>query len=300
MPIPESQLQVWAKVDTPTAAAATGRAIRDALEGPTSLVRDRAKSIYLQGSYKNTTNIHADSDVDVVVQLRQTWGYDVSTLSLTQRAAFDRQLTPATYLLGQFRGEVETTLKRAFPNLVEPGNKAIRVLKRPGLLHADVVPCQTYRHYKGSPSETHLPKPVEGMQFYTVREKRQIVNWPRHHFDNGVAKHGRTGEYYKPTVRIFKNLRNRLYERGLPDTTAPSYFVECLLYNVPDNSFGRSYAMTVAQVLAWLYQEYQAGRFENFVCGNGATRLFGTSPEQWDVSRAWRFVAACCEAWNKW
>jgi tRNA nucleotidyltransferase (CCA-adding enzyme) len=82
LPIPEGQLATWSNSGAQTTAAATGRAIRDALNSPTSLVRGRNKAIYLQGSYKNSTNIRGDSDVDVVVQLRASFGYDVSTLTL--------------------------------------------------------------------------------------------------------------------------------------------------------------------------------------------------------------------------
>ena len=89
--ISDAQFETWSHPGAQTTAAATGQAVRDALNGPASLVRGRDKAIYLQGSYKNSTNIRGDSDVDVVVQLRESFGYDVSTLNATERSAFDRE-----------------------------------------------------------------------------------------------------------------------------------------------------------------------------------------------------------------
>lgn len=43
-------------------------------------------------------------------------------------------------------------------------------------------------------------------------------------------------------ARVFKNMRSRLVESGLIEAgTAPSYFIEGLLYNVPNEKFTTSY-----------------------------------------------------------
>jgi len=297
LPIPDSQWETWSLGGAQTTAAATGQAIRDALNSPTSLVRGRDKAIYLQGSYKNSTNIRGDSDVDVVVQLRDSFGYDVSTLNANERVAFDRTYSDATYTLPQFRADVLKTLEAAFGSRVENGNKAIWVRKRSGFVDADVIACQTYRFFGGSPAGTTVPFSLDGMRFYTQNDHRLIKNWPRLHYDKGVEKNAATNGHYKSTVRIFKNLRNSLYDSGaLPRTTAPSYFVESLIFNVPNNQFGSSYKGNVLNALVWLYKQHEEGGFQKFVCGNGFISLFGTTPEQWDVSPAYNFVTACTHA----
>lgn len=302
MSIPESQLETWSNNGALTTAAATGRAIRDALNAPESLVFSINKAIYLQGSYKNTTNIRGDSDVDVVVQLRASFGYDVSTLNNSERASFDREYSNAIYTLDQFRVDVLSTMQRSFGDRVRSGNKAIFVAERPGFVDADVVPCQTYKHYVGSPAGTSVPYAMEGMQFFTQQDRRRIINWPRKHYDEGVAKNASTKGRYKPTVRIFKNFRNRLYDKGvIPTDSVPSYFLEGLIFNVPDANFSASsHALSAVNAMIWLQKEFAEGRCSRFVCGNGFIPLFGASSEQWDTASANKFVSACMAAWNAW
>jgi hypothetical protein len=53
---------------------------------------------------------------------------------------------------------------------------------------------------------------------------------------NATDKHRNARERYKSTVRMFKNARNEMDERGIFDKgDAPSYFIECLLWNVPNS-----------------------------------------------------------------
>src|SRR3954452_2192160 len=62
-----------------------------------------------------------------------------------------------------------------------------------------------------------------------------------------------TGLVWEPTVRILKNLRGRLVDEGMiASDTAPSYYLEGLLYKVPNDRFGRSYADTIADSINWI------------------------------------------------
>jgi hypothetical protein len=104
-----------------------------------------------------------------------------------------------------------------------------------------------------------------------------------------------------PFQNAFKNLRNYLYDHGaLPAGTAPSYFVESLISNVPDEQVGYSYQRTVLSILVWLRAEYEAGRFGNFVCGNGFISLFGNVTDKWNYAQADLLIAACTRAWVSW
>jgi hypothetical protein len=104
----------------------------------------------------------------------------------------------------------------------------------PGRLAADVIPCITYKVY------SNFVLVNEGITFWTQRERRQVSNFPKLHYQNGVAKHSadRTKGWYKPTVRLFKNARSYLIDRSrLSADVGPSYFLESILYNVPDAYF---------------------------------------------------------------
>jgi tRNA nucleotidyltransferase (CCA-adding enzyme) len=90
MGIPQSQLEIWAKQGATVTAKSTHESIRNALAHERSLIKDRIGSsvkIYLQGSYKNDTNIRADSDVDVVVELTTTFGHNAHELPFDQKNA---------------------------------------------------------------------------------------------------------------------------------------------------------------------------------------------------------------------
>ncbi len=52
---------------------------------------------------------------------------------------------------------------------------------------------------------------------------------------------------------------------------APSYFIECLLHNVPDHLFARKLAPTYVGILDWL----ETAKIEGFQCQNGQAPLFG-------------------------
>ena len=77
---------------------------------------------------------------------------------------------------------------------------------------------------------------------------------------------------------------------------APSYFIECLLYNVPDDRFGPELAPTYLGILTWL----KTARLNDFQCQNGQLPLFGPQPEQWSVKKARAFVKALQEMWDTW
>ncbi len=77
MAIPEEQLEVWSHQGAITTARQTHESIRTALSShgwPDGVDFE----VYLQGSYKNATNVRGDSDVDVVVQLKSTFYHNLN------------------------------------------------------------------------------------------------------------------------------------------------------------------------------------------------------------------------------
>ena len=78
MAIPESQLETWSHQGAITTAKATADSIKNALNSYINRPDGVEFEIYLQGSYKNDTNIRGDSDVDVVAQLNSTFYNNLS------------------------------------------------------------------------------------------------------------------------------------------------------------------------------------------------------------------------------
>jgi len=283
MPIPESQLKRWSHQGATTTAKQTHESIRSALD---RYEWPRGKpDVYLQGSYKNNTNIRGDSDVDVVVQLNSIFRHNEPGTQLG--------FPSASYTWQDFREDVKTALINYYgKSRVREGRKTLKV--ETSYLPADVVVCIQYRKYPPYPkSEDDY---TEGMTFYVPSESRWVVNYPKLHYDNGAAKNQRTNGWYKPTIRMFKNARTYLIERGAPQDLAPSYFLECLLYNVPDDKFGGTFQDTFYNVINWLLQ----ADLSAFRCQNEQDQLFGGSPEQWSEDKAKRFLKYMVCLWNNW
>jgi hypothetical protein len=76
-----------------------------------------------------------------------------------------------------------------------------------------------------------------GMAFFTP-DNTLIPNYPKQQSQYLTKKHQNTNNRVKPLVRIFKNMRNNLVADGkIGQKIAPSYFIEGLLYNVPNDKF---------------------------------------------------------------
>ncbi|MBL7086299.1 MAG: nucleotidyltransferase [Candidatus Cloacimonetes bacterium] len=292
MAIPESQLEKWAHQGAISTAKSTADSIKNALETYGNWPDNIKYEVYLQGSYKNSTNIRGDSDVDVVAQLNSTFYSNLSNLSEDQKRYLE--LTPAFYGWQEFRNDVLDALKQYYDSTnVNEGNKSLKVKGRSGRLPGDVVVCAKYRKYFKLEHRNF----IEGMTFWTQNEYSQIINYPKDHYKNGVNKHKATGDCYKPAVRIFKNIRTYLVDKGvLLSDTVPSYFLECLLYNVPSDKFGKSYQDTFCNVVNLL----NSSKLNFFTCQNGQLDLFGKTSEQWSVERARELIKKLILLWNNW
>ena len=291
MAIPESQLSRWSNHGAQETSKRTHEAIRKVLADhrwPSGMVYD----FYLQGSYRNDTNIRGDSDVDVVVQLTSSFHHEADQLWEFDRNRLAASFQPAAYDWNDFRREVLKALEAGFgKGQTTQGNKSIKLKADPPRLAADVVVCIEHRRYVNYGSY------VEGMTFYALRDKRWIVNYPKEHYKNGADKSRRTWDRYKRTVRMFKNARNYLEtHRGISSSLAPSYFVECLLYNAPDSAFQSGFQDTYCSVVNWMVN----ANFDQLPCQNGQQFLFGPSPEQWSVADGKAFAGHLVELWNTW
>ena len=274
-----SQLLTWSRQGAITSSKDTYNAVCRALEAynwPPGIQYD----IYLQGSYRNDTNIRGNSDVDVVVQLESHYIYDEAY----GRYCGSTSHGNALHTWQNFKAHVENAMVYHFGrNKVISGNKSIKV--ETPYLAADVVPCMQYRKLANGSGEY-----VEGMTFYAVKENRWIVNFPKRHYHNGVYKNQSTQKTYKATIRVFKNAKSYMEKTGLIlSGLAPSYFVECMLYNVPNHFFVYNLRDRWTVILVWLWQQ---ANLDIFQCQNGQSMLFGSGPEHWSVPRAQQFISA--------
>ena len=283
MSIPESQLKSWSNLGAQQASANTYNSIKTALteySWPTAMDH----KVYLQGSYPNFTNIRGDSDVDIVVETTNVFYHNVpnehrTLYGLTGKGSYDWK---------EFRAEVKNALLNYYGNneVVESqSGKCIKVIGTGSRLNADVVPCVTYRKY------TNYSHFVLGITFWT-KHNLQIVNYPRNHLENGSDKNSQCGKNYKPTVRIFKNARNAA------NSDFPSYFLECMLYNVSNNCYSGSFSELFYKVLKFLHGAKTDGTLQNFQCQNEQQYMFGNELHQVNLSSARDLIDELIELWN--
>ena len=127
MTIPESQLSRWSHHGPQDASIRTHQSIRRALDAyrwPTDVTYD----FYLQGSYRNDTNISGDSDVDIVIELRSALQHEADLLTEYDRRRLEASFQSATYDWNDFRRDALKVLEAGFgKNFVAQGNKSIKV-----------------------------------------------------------------------------------------------------------------------------------------------------------------------------
>lgn len=300
MPISESQLQTWSNQGATSTSQTTYASIKRALD-TSSHLEDKKFERYLQGSYANATNIRGDSDVDVVAELTSTFISNTDRLSDAEKRAYQRERIDADYSWTDFRQDVEFALQDYYGSLwVNSANRCVKVEGYSGRLDADIVVALQYRIYTRywSRSDNHY---ISGIKFKDLSTGAWIVNFPKLHLQNGRAKNdsSRTSNNYKPSIRMFKNARNQLISNGnLSENTAPSYFVECLLYNVPDAKFVPSRQDTYWGSLSWLCDQFVSDKAKSFKCQNEQVALFGSESTKWNERDAVRFLSGLLELWN--
>jgi hypothetical protein len=162
--------------------------------------------VNLQGSYKNDTNILAESDVDVLVELTSVVHHNSARLTEREQTRFAsrrRILLRVNY--GQFREMVSVcTIISAGTASAKRSGKAFKIATPCGL------PFPRLLDLPGARLVSHKAKAC----FLRTAEQRWIVNYPHLHYVKGVAKNEGTAGRFKRTVRLFKNLRSELIDHG--------------------------------------------------------------------------------------
>lgn len=229
---------------------ATEKQIRDALSSYEPL-KGRPYRVYAKGSYTNNTNVRLNFDVDIAVEYRGFFYYDLC-FGAQGHATEELDIVDSTdsYTRDQFKSDVKAALVSAFGSAaIETGRIAYRIRQKKTTLPADVVPCWEYRRYDS------LTTWHQGACVFPTGGSR-TPNYPSQQLSNGILKNDATSRRYKRMVRALKRMQTNLVERGVLTDEIASYHVECLVYNVPNASFEHStYSADMRAVLASLFNE---------------------------------------------
>lgn len=247
MNVTDERINLWAKPISETEEDKCSNAIRqisDVLKGRFG----NTVSIVHQGSHRNRTNVRADSDVDIAVVYNDNYFSDVEPLSLFDQSVHFKSLVPSKYTFADYKNDVHHVLEKEFGvNAAKRKNKCIRVEGNTNRVHADVVPAFCTKRFSALGYKSH-----DGLGFIADDTNALQHSYPEHHYGNGVLKNGRTANTYKAVVRILKNARKEMEDCGLiPKDSMPSFFLECLVWNVADSWFlGSTYREIVRNVTA--------------------------------------------------
>ncbi len=296
MAIPEAQLTTWAQIGAQTTSKDTYATVKLALDREDAGYHAKNYAIFLQGSYFNDTNIYSESDVDVVMRLDSIFTYYLSSLSQAEKDAFTAVHADATYTHREFREDVLRVLRDRFPQDVEPGTKAVKINARGARRKTDVLIAVQHRKYRRFTSVGNDDQ-VTGISFHKSDGTR-VSNYPKQHRENLIAKNQATAEWFKHLIRIFKNARQRLIEqRMVAAGTAPSYYIEGLLFNVPNEKFGTSYQDSMMHAINWLYEVDRS----TLNCANGQYKLLdGNSDVTWNTKDCNAYLEGLVNLWKNW
>ena len=248
--------------------------------------------VFAKGSYANNTNVRRDSDVDIAVEWT-SWAYisKVNEAAKYEWGQLGVSLGSSGPTTSEYRRWVEQALVAAFgsSSVETMGNKAITVAGGPTTLDADVVPCFQHKRYM-----TPGQPPAVGIRLYP-KNGGVVDNWPEQNRLRSITKNSNTGKRYKQIIRAFKRLENDMVEVGRLPQEVHGYFIECLLYNLPNDVFQRaSYRGTALDVLARLWHAIQDGEQVDWVEVNSLKWLW-RGGQTWTADEAANFAYV---AWN--
>lgn len=205
-------------------------------------LKNRNIRVITQGSYRNRVNVRKDSDVDVGVVCFDT--FFLGSLDDNVKAQLNKSLPDSDYKYATFKNEIEEALVARFGRAsVTRGSKSFDIKENTYRVESDVAAFFEHRRY------TSTTKYLSGVEMIPDdRSPPRVKNWPEQHYQNGVTKNDQTSRRYKRVVRILKTLSNEMAEN------APSFLIECLVFNAPNYCFNYSeFKPMVRAVLANLF-----------------------------------------------
>ena len=257
MAIPIEILQKWARPGKNEMSSQTYHALREILMNKLDIPQS---DIYLQGSYRNSTNVRDNSDIDIVVEFSPK--YDV------------RYLKDYVYRCVQNANNFHFTT----------GSKTVKYKGlRNQYVPADIVPCVTVANKQ------------DCVKIYDSSRGIVIENYPKVHIRNVENKSGRTSGNSKKAVRMLKNARNYLEDKGYRAGIS-SYTIECMVYNIPDGEFVGNEYDVYYHILNWLCNNKIS--LSSMKTQDGKNLLFYTGGRS--ANTASLFIDDLVNLWNNW
>ena len=232
---------------------------------------DKKITLLVQGSYANKTNIPTESDVDVAVILESTFMPQYRRGITGSNYGF----SDGTFSVSELKDEVQEALNKHFRYQgIERHDKCIKVIGNTYRVDADVVPAYRFRDYSDD-YNYDAENYVGGIEIRPDSGGR-IINYPEQHIKLGIAKNKVTKYNFKKCVRIIKNMREDMGERGyMIPSKISSFGLESLLWNVEVSAYTKYPSIlryTFDEVVSFLKKDFS--NFGTYTEVNGIKPLF--------------------------
>jgi hypothetical protein len=223
---------------------------------------DRDYVTFLQGSYSNDTALADMNDVDIVAVRRGLGGAGSASFGAEQWSSLFREVGAKLAPLGPWKRE----------------DKCIR-LNTPGV-RVDIVPAIALgSDPAGDP-----------IAIYSFRTGRQKKNWPHGHQERGRLKSQATNGGFKQAVRLFKKWKTCQFGTR---KVAPSYYVESLLYQLPNDTFSGDPVIDFITVAKRIVERYPRAQGSlSRIAGEGNL----LTPDEWDATSFGEFLGKLATA----
>ncbi|MCL2756247.1 MAG: hypothetical protein FWE45_04330 [Firmicutes bacterium] len=281
--------------------------------------------IYIHGSYALDTNIYFPSNLEIVVELKKTPSYDPDDLPHKKYRLFNNYFVETSFEFNpvDFSKALFDALKELTGGNTTQREKFIHVPRQGSIKHnLEITPCFTFNYIEqdiprklskqpGTPDFQSDTRIFRGVLLYDYKVKRHIFTFPKLHARNGSAKDIATQGNFIKMVRLFKTI-NKIGEREVNFDRTRGYFINCLLFNVPNELFildesskskkhplvatgkGRSIKQMPgedeAKIFFRILNYLVNSDFASYVCQNLVWELFGLADEFWSIREAHTFV----------
>ena len=243
-------------------------------------------SIYLQGSYASKTNIKFQSKIEVIVELNKTREFDYETMTQQDMKFRDDFFIDYDHYFDvrRFKQILIDELKKLLNTRLIIRPTTILVPATSKLQHSiEIFPCFKYRFFNDNGGS------IRCKLVYDEKLDEHFLMFTNLHAVNGNLKDSMTRGNFKRIVRLMKNLVAISAREDKNIHSVRGYYVECLLYNVPNEMYysnDNKLLSVFLKVINWL----NFANMSDFVCQNQIWSLWGNADGFWDQHSARQFI----------
>lgn len=242
--------------------------------------------IYLQGSYACKTNTKFQAKMEVVVELQKTTEYDYEKMTNADFVMREDFFVNFEYYFDvkRFKDALVSELQKLVKQKITVGVTNILIPPLADLQHTiDVLPCFKYKYFTPDGGS------IRCKLVYDKTLDEHYLMFTNLHAANGQLKDEITQGNFKRMVRLFKHIVAISLREDMNIQGVRGYFVECMLYNVPNEMYFSADGKLLSvflKVINWL----NFADLDDFVCQNQIWSFWGRADGFWYQAAARQFI----------